>query len=113
MHVQRSLAQRFLVHVPRERLNVLNRRRRKNPVTQVEDMTYSAARTLEHVVGGGDDPIEWTKQHRWIQVALNAAVESDALPRFVKRRAPVCADHVAPRGTQLAENRPGTDPEMD
>ena len=101
------------MHVSRERLDVLDRRRGQNAVAQVEDVPRPSAGALEHFVGRGDDAIERAEQHRGIQVALDAAIEPDALPGFVERRAPVGADHVAARGTQLAENRAGADAEMD
>src|SRR5947207_5774794 len=101
------------MHVSRERLHVLDRRRRQNAVAQIEDVPRASAGLLEDLVGGGDDAIERAQEHGGIQVALDAAIEPDALPGFVERRAPVCADDVAPRLTQLAENRSGADAEMD
>src|SRR6185503_1178253 len=51
-------ASRFLVHVPRERLHVLDWRGRQNAVAEVEDVTRSAAGAVEDVVGCSKDAIE-------------------------------------------------------
>ena len=65
----------------------------------------ASARPGEHVVGRRERAIERSEQQRRIQIALNRAIEPDALPRFVERRAPVGADHGAARLAQLAEDR--------
>src|SRR5437773_6736189 len=78
----------FLMHVSRKRLDVFDRRRRQNPVTEVEDVAEASARAREHVVGGGEGAIEWAEQQRRIKIALNRAVRSDPLPRFVQRDPP-------------------------
>ena len=52
------------------------------------------------------------EQQRRIQIALNGAIEADALPCLVERRPPVGADDVAAGFAQLGENRPGADAEM-
>ena len=54
---------------------------------------------------GGEDALERTEQQRRIEIALDAAVGADALPRFVERRPPVGADHVAAGLAQLVEDR--------
>ena len=61
---------------------------------------------------GGEDALERAEQQRRIEIALDAAVRADPLPRFVERRAPVGADHVAAGLAQLIENRSGADAEM-
>ena len=94
------------MNVPRERLDVLDRRRRQDAVTEVEDVARPAAGALEHVVGGREHPIERAEQQRRIEVALDRAIGADALPRLVERRAPVGADHVAAGVAQLARIDP-------
>ncbi len=66
----------------------------------------------EQLVGRREDPIDRTEEQRRIEVALDRAVRSDALPGLVERRAPVGADHVAARFAQLVEDRSGADAEM-
>src|ERR1700682_4905467 len=106
------LAQGFLMYVTRKRLHVLDRRRGQDAVAEVEDVAGPAAGAREHVVGGRDDPLERTQQHCGLPVALNAAIEPDALPGFVERRAPVGANDIASRSAQLAENRARAHAEM-
>src|SRR5712691_1522678 len=100
------------MNVSRQRLNMFQRRRWKNAVAQIEDVAGTSAGALEDFVGRGEHAIEWTEQQRRVEVALNRAVRSDALPRLVQRRAPVGANHVAAGRAQLAENRSGADAEM-
>src|SRR5262245_57631961 len=95
----------FLVHVPRERLDVLERGRRQNTVSEVENVTRPSTRACKHFVGRGEYAIERSEQQRRIEVALDAAVEADALPRLVERRPPVGADHIAAGVAQVAEDR--------
>src|SRR5258708_14137685 len=100
------------MNVARERLNVLERCGREDAVPEVEDVPGPSAGAREHFVGGCEDALERAEQQRRIEVALDAAVGADALPRLVERRAPVGADDVAARVAPLAENRAGADAEM-
>ena len=103
---------RLLMHVARERLDVLDRRHRQDAVAEIEDVSRPSARARQHVVGRREHAIERAEQQRRIEVALDRAVEADALPGFVERRPPVGADHVAAGVAQLAENRARADAEM-
>src|ERR1019366_1949587 len=106
------LLSRLLMHIPRERLDVLERRRRQNAMAEIENVAVSSARARQHIVGRGEHAIERPEEKRWIEVALDPAIEADALPRFVERDAPVGADHIATGFAQLAENRRRADAEM-
>src|SRR5438309_14103 len=81
-------------------------------MAEVEDMPEPSVRARQHVVGGGEDAIEWTEQERRVEIALDGAIGADALPRDVERRSPVGADDVAAGITQIAQNRTGADAEM-
>ena len=70
----------LLMHVARERLDVLDRRRRQDAVAQVEDVARPSAGARQHVVGRGEDAIERAEQQRRIEVALNRPIEADARP---------------------------------
>ena len=82
--IQRSAFQRQLerpawqsptaerVHVPRERLDVLDRRRRQDAVAEIEDVAGPSAGAAQHVVGRGEQAIERAEQQRRIEVALDA-----------------------------------------
>src|SRR5207249_2188074 len=103
---------RLLMNVTRERLHVFEGRGWKNTVAEVENVAGPSAGALQHIVGGPEHAVERSEQQRRIEIALDAAIEPDALPRFVERRAPVGADDVAARAPQLAQNRPRADAEV-
>src|ERR1019366_2277399 len=46
------LLSRLLMHIPRERLDVLERRRRQNAMAEIENVAVSSARARQHIVGG-------------------------------------------------------------
>src|SRR3954468_18449474 len=92
---------------------MFDRRAWKNPVSEVEDVAWSAAGALEDFVRCGKYPIERPEEQRWIEIALDRTVWPNPRPRLIERRAPVRADHVAASLANLAENRPGADAEMD
>ena len=73
------------VHVPRERLHVLERRLRQDAVAEIEDVARAAGRAPQHVVGGGQQALGRTEQQRRIEVALDARGRADARPRLVER----------------------------
>ena len=83
------------MHIAGKRLHVFQRSRRKNAVTQVEDVARAARRTPQHIVGRGKHAIERPEQHRRIEIPLDRSIAADALPRFVERRAPVRSDDIA------------------
>ena len=92
------------MHVLREGLYVIDRRRRKNAVAEIEDVSGAPARALEHVVGGREHAVEGRKQQGGIEIALDSAIVSDALPRFVERDAPVGADDIAACVAEILED---------
>src|SRR5712671_733033 len=106
------LGARLLVHVARRSLDVFNRRHWQDSVTEVEDVAWTPAGALQHVVNRLEDAFDRREQDRRIEVALHRAVVADAFPRLVNRRAPVGADDVAARVPNLAQDRAGTDAEM-
>src|SRR5581483_7544320 len=73
----------FLMHVPRERLHVFDGNGRQDAVTEVEDVPGPSRRAREDVVGGGEDTVERAEQQRRVEIALDAAIEPDLLPRLV------------------------------
>src|SRR5262249_17788 len=104
-----SSRSRFLMNVPRQRLHVFQRSRGQDTVSEVEKVPWTAVRARRHFVGRGEHAIERSEEQCRIEVALDAAVEADALPRLIERSAPIGADHVAAGLAHLAENRAGTD----
>src|SRR4029079_9364952 len=98
------LGSRLLVHVSRERLDVLEWCRRQDAVAQVEDVAGTTARAVQDIVGRGNHAIERPEQQRRIQIALNAAIGPDAFPRLVERRSPIRADHIPTGLTQQIQN---------
>src|SRR2546428_829678 len=96
------------MHVTRERLHVLDRCRGKDTVAEVEDVAGPAAGAGEDFVGRGEHAVERAEQQRRVEVALNGAVDADAVPRFVERRAPVRPDDVSAGRAPLAKTRSRT-----
>jgi hypothetical protein len=43
---------RLLVHIPRKRLDVLERSHRQNPVTKIENVAGPATRSGQYIVSG-------------------------------------------------------------
>ena len=101
-----------LVHVARERLHVLDRRRRQDAVSEIEDVARAAGGAAQHVARAGEQAIARAEQQRRIEIALDAAVVADALPRLVERDPPVGADHVAAGLAHHVQDRAGGDAEM-
>src|SRR5262245_34538196 len=100
------------VDVLREHLHVLDRRRWKNSVTQIEDMTGPSTDAGQDVVGVLEHPGRWAKQQRGIEVALDAAPRADLRPRLVDRHTPVSPDDIATGVGEIAEDRGRSRPEM-
>ena len=65
-------------------------------MAEIEDVAGPAAGARQHIVGRRERPIERAEQQRRIEIALDGAVEADALPGLVERRPPVGADDVPP-----------------
>ena len=105
---------RLLMHVPRERLHVLDRRRRQDAVAEIEDVARavrpraSSTSSVAAKMRSSGPSSSVGSRLPWMR-----AIEADALPRLVERRAPVGADDVAAGLAQLAEDRAGADAEMD
>src|SRR5665213_581387 len=74
---------RLLMDVPRQGLHVLQRRGGQNAVAEIEDVSGPPARPRKDIVGRRENALERAEQQRRIQIALNAAIGSDARPRFV------------------------------
>ncbi len=70
--------------VLRQRLHVIDRRRRQNAVTEIEDVPGASVCPFEHVVGAVQHAIERRQQKRRIEIALYRVVVADAIPGFVQ-----------------------------
>src|SRR5207237_10826813 len=90
-------------------LDVIERRRGQYSVPEIEDVARTSACAAQHFVSSGEDTLDRAKQHRGIEVALNAVVVTDLRPRFIERLAPVNANHFASRRRELADDRGGGD----
>src|SRR5262249_26037494 len=74
-----------LMHVPRERLHVIERRLRKNAVTEIEHMTRTTADARQDVVCPREQAIQGAEQERRIQIPLDAPIGADSFPGPVDR----------------------------
>ena len=95
---------RLLMNVPRDGLDVFDRRHRQDAVAEVEDVAGPAAGALEHFVGRGEDAIERREQQRRIEIALDARdrsrCASHASSSGVRQSAPITsppASRISPR----------------
>src|SRR5687767_4918612 len=109
---RRSSLPRPLMHVACDGLDVIERCGWQDAVAEIEDVPRPAVRAREHVVGRGQRAIDRTQEDGGIEVALNRAIEADALPRFVERRPPVGADHLTARVAQISKDRAGAHAEV-
>src|SRR5579859_6784005 len=104
--VFRSADTRHLPFMDRldEELQVLERRRRMDAVTEVENVTRPAARASQHVARSLAYQLGRPQQHGRVEVALDAAVVTDDRPPCIQWDAPVERDYVrAGRGYRLEQ----------
>ena len=66
------------MNVLRQHLHVFDRRGRQDPVTEIEDVSGTAANAREDFIRLVEHPLRRTEQQRRIQVSLNASVVTDA-----------------------------------
>ena len=102
-----SSCSRVLMHVARERLHVLDRRRRQDAVTEVEDVARRVRRARQDFVGRGEHAIERAEQQRRIEIALDARDRDRCAPTL--RRA-ACASRRRSRRRPPRAARPRIDP---
>src|SRR5262245_61999442 len=107
-----DMGEAITMDVLSERLDVLDRRRGENAMSQIEDVPWLPVRSLQHIVGCGQHAIERCQQDRGIQIALNGAIVPDALPRLIQWDAPVGADDITTRFAHIAKNGSRSSPEM-
>src|ERR1700756_3368383 len=96
-----------------EQLEVLERRLRVNAVTEVEDVAGPAARPAQDLARAGADQLWRPEQHSWIEVALDPALVTDALPALVEGNRPVERHDVGVGGSNRFEQPRGPGAEMD
>src|SRR5687768_16446019 len=92
------------VHVLREHLDVLDRRRRQDAVSEVEDVSRTPADERKNVVGLREHPVGRPEQERGVEISLDGAVMANAVPRDIHRDTTVHPNHVTTRFPQLVEN---------
>src|SRR6266550_582947 len=105
----RSAAMHHLHHG----LQRLDRSVGQDAVSEIEDVAGPAARAAEDVTHPRLERRAWREQSDGIEVALDRARGTDALPRRIERNTPVDADHVTPRGRKVLEESGGVGSEMD
>ena len=88
-------------------------RARQHAVTEVEHVTVALRRASEHLARLGLDGLPRAGASRGVEVALDRAPGSDALPRGVERDTPVHADRVSAGVAHRCEQLPRADPEVD
>src|SRR4029434_6408658 len=93
------------MYVLRTHLHVLDWRGWQDAVTEIEDVTGTVGDASEHTVCLLQHTRRRAEQQRGIEIPLHTAIGADACPGLVDRDAPVHADHVAARFTQLFEDR--------
>src|SRR5450759_5661131 len=93
-----------LVHRLDEDLQMLQWRRRQDPVPEIEDVARPAAGTAENVAGALAHKLRRPEEHRRIEVALDAAVVADPIPARVERHPPVQRYDVWSRGRYRLEH---------
>jgi hypothetical protein len=96
----------------RYRLNILHRRLRHHAVAEIEDVARSSGGATKNIVGSGEQTIARREEQCWIEIALDAAIRSNRLPRVVESLPPVDPDHVAAGFGEVAEDRRRTNTEM-
>jgi hypothetical protein len=82
------------------------------PCPEVEDVTGMAGDATQDVVGLVEHSRDGAEQQGWIEIALQGAIEADAVPRHIQRDTPVDADHITAGVAKLLENGRGTRSEM-
>src|SRR2546426_11402142 len=100
------------MNVSRQRLHVLERRRRQNTVTEVEDVAGTSARAREHFVGGGKHPAERPDKQRRLGVSRNGAGEPNPRPSPLDRRRPAGPNHATAGAAPVGKNGPGPTAEL-
>src|SRR5262245_43805995 len=88
---------RSFVHEVGEALEILDGRVWHDAVAEVEHVAVAHRRTVEHAGRGALHRFPRRRAGRGIEVPLDRPVGADALPRAVKRYAPVHADRVPAR----------------
>src|SRR5450759_370728 len=102
-----------LVHRLDEDLQILQWRRRQDPVPEVEDVARPAAGTAENVAGALAHQLRRPEEHRRIEVALDPAVVAHPLPARVEGHPPVERHDVGSRGRDRFEHSGGVGAEVD
>jgi len=77
------------VHVPRDSLDMFERRHRKNAVPEIEDVAGPAAYTIEDVLSPIEHAPRRAEQQCRIEIALHGAIAANAIPRHVHRETPI------------------------
>src|SRR4030088_65765 len=95
-----------------EQLQIFERRRGGDAVTQVEDVTWPAACATQHIASTGSDQFGRPEEHRRVQVALDASVEADHPPADVQRYAPIERDDIRSGGSDWSKQADGVGPEV-
>src|SRR5215212_6950569 len=108
---RRSSARRTM-NVLREHLNVLDRCRRQNAMSEIENMPWPAADAFQNAFRLVQHAPRWAEQERRIEIPLNRAVEADVLPCLIDRHAPVHADDIAAGFAQFTEHHRRSGSEM-
>ena len=104
-NVALTLRSRLLVHVARERLHVLDRRRRQDAVAEIEDVAGRPPARARTSSVAGEDAIERAEQQRRIEIALDARGRGRCAPTL--RRA-ACASRRRSRRRRLRAARRGS-----
>src|SRR5689334_10598489 len=77
-----------------QKLQIFNAGVRRHAVAEIEDVTGAASGLTQDVTRPGLDEIRRTQKYPRIEVALDAALESDAAPALIEGHAPVEGDDV-------------------
>ncbi len=86
---------------------------REDAVAEIEDVAGAPAHRIENPLGMPQRNLSWCKQHSGIEVALDRAIVTCALPSVFDRCFPIEADDGATRFTLQFEERLGSCAKMD
>src|SRR5262245_66006972 len=82
-------------------------------MADVEDVAWTAARALEHLVDPDTQLAPRSQERRRVEIPLHGSLEPDVLPRLVERQRPVEADDVTTALRRVGEVGAHAESEVD
>src|SRR5215471_10450850 len=85
-------------------LNMLDRGRRQDTVTKIEDVSVATISTTQNIFDASFDFMQRGIEGDWVKVALDRAIIADHRPGLIEVNPPVYTDHVSTGFAHLAQN---------